>query len=122
MEQLICHCIGDYLFQTDNQALTKKKKGKEGLFACLRHCITYTLPFLFLQVASLKACLVIFISHLIIDRTDIVLHFLVWKNSAQTKDNFGSNADRPFVITFWLYVITDNVFHIICNYLAIKYL
>jgi hypothetical protein len=28
---------------------------------------------------------------------------------------------RHFFITIWLYIITDNTFHLLCNYFAIKY-
>ena len=49
MLQLIIHGIGDFFIQTDWQALNKKKAGWIGFFACLKHCITYSLPFLFIE-------------------------------------------------------------------------
>ncbi len=143
MLQLILHGIGDYFIQTDWQALNKKKKGKLGLWACLKHCITYSLLFFF--IADWKAVSVIFITHFIIDRTNIVAYLLAIKNGAYTTSslsttnpdgsvtvkikkegyyitNFGFTHDRPFAITIWLYIICDNLLHIICNYLALKYL
>ena len=37
-------------------------------------------------------------------------------------ENFGFERSRPFAISIWLYIICDNLLHIICNYLALKYL
>lgn len=140
MLQLILHGIGDYYLQTDWQALNKKKKGGLGLWACLKHCITYSLPFLF--IGSWKAVLIIFITHFIIDRTNLVAYLLAIKNNVKKtikaeKDygmtgyydravydisNFGFGLERPFTITIWLYIICDNLLHIICNYVALRYL
>lgn len=140
MLQLIIHGIGDYFLQTDWQALNKKKSGWVGFWACLKHCITYSLPFLF--IGSWKAVLIIFITHFIIDRTNIVAYALAikngvwkwkynWDNDNQANppnlqvpdiSNFGFGLDRPFAISIWLYIICDNLLHIICNYLALRYL
>ena len=120
MEQLILHGIGDYLFQTDYQALNKKKKGIVGFYACFCHCLTYSLPFLF--IGNWKSVLAIFISHFIIDRTQIVAWLIAMKNGEKTIENFGFNKEKPFAVSIWLYIITDNLIHIICNYLSIKYL
>ena len=136
MLQLILHGIGDYFLQTDWQALNKKKPGWLGFWACLKHCITYSLPFKF--IGSWGAVFVIFVTHFIIDRTNIVAYALAWKNGVKKKSeivnyagesnmvydisNFGFGKERPFAITIWLYIICDNLCHIICNYLVIKYL
>jgi hypothetical protein len=133
MLQLILHGIGDYVLQTDEQALNKKNDGFYGFKCCLIHCITYSLPFLF--IGSWKAVLAIFISHFIIDRTNVVSYALAVKNGVKKftntnsegewvydTSNFGFGLNRPFAITIWLYIITDNLLHIICNYLALKYL
>jgi hypothetical protein len=143
MLQLILHGIGDYFLQTDWQALNKKKPGRMGLWACLKHCLTYSIPFLL--IASPLAVSVIFVTHFIIDRTHLVDYALAWKNGVykwspnlvyeedveagtfEAKkilniDNFGFGMERPFPITIWLYIICDNLCHIICNYLVIKYL
>jgi hypothetical protein len=34
--------------------------------------------------------------------------------------NFGFGLDRPFAITIWVYIICDNLLHIICNYIALR--
>lgn len=141
MLQLILHGIGDYFVQTDTWALNKKKKGLFGLWCCFIHCFTYSLPFLF--IGSWLATLVIFVTHFIIDRTNIVAYALACKNNVKTTvkvpltdnrhfeyyykkvydiSNFGFGKERPFAITIWLYIICDNICHIICNYLALKYL
>ncbi len=127
MIQLILHGIGDYFLQTDEQALNKKKKGFYGFCACLAHCLSYSIPFFF--IGTWKAVLVIFITHFIIDRTNIVAYALAFKNGIRKPgfrnydiSNFGFGLNRPFAITIWLYIITDNICHIICNYLALKYL
>ena len=138
MIQLILHGIGDFFIQTDKWALNKKKKGLYGFWCCLIHCITYSLPFLF--IGSIDAVLVIFITHLIIDRTNLIAYLIAIKNNVRSVDkigfwgmaaikykkydisNFGFSKERPFAITIWLYIICDNLCHIICNYLALKYL
>ncbi len=120
MIQLILHGIGDYILQTDNQALSKKNKGLYGFYQCLIHCTTYSLPFLF--IGSYAAVLAIFITHFIIDRTNIVAWGLAYKNGIRTIENFGFGLHRPFAISIWLYIIVDNLIHIICNYLALKFL
>jgi hypothetical protein len=44
------------------------------------------------------------------------------KNLAGHKAPDWWGKPRHFFITIWLYIITDNTFHLLCNYLAIKYL
>lgn len=133
MEQLLLHAIGDYWLQTDKQALGKKNKGWYGTKMCFFHCLTYSLPFLL--IASWKAVLVIFITHYIIDRTKLVDYMIAIKNSTTRKtggkcgleweydiSNWGFDITRPKFLTLWLYIACDNILHLICNYLAIKYL
>lgn len=140
MLQLILHGIGDYFIQSNKWALNKKNKGSFGLWCCFIHCLTYSVPFLF--IGSWLATLVIFVTHFIIDRTNIVAYALAWRNNVKTISriplnhshipyydkviydisNFGFGKERPFPITIWLFIICDNLCHIICNYLALKYL
>lgn len=135
MEQLILHGIGDYFLQTDYQGLNKKNPGTKGFLICLKHCIAYSLPFLL--IGSIEAVLVIFITHFIIDRTNLVAYLLAMKNNVKKEvspeggwsfpymydiTNFGFGHNRPFAISIWLYIISDNILHIICNYLALKYM
>lgn len=128
MLQLILHGIGDYYLQTDYQALNKKKMGSAGFWVCLKHCITYSLPFFF--IGSWQAVSAIFLTHFIIDRTNIIAYAIAIKNNCKINiywngydiSNFGFAKERPFAISIWLYIICDNLAHIICNYFALKYL
>jgi len=120
MEQLFLHLIGDYIIQNDWMALNKKLKTLKGELACQIHCILYSLPFIL--IGSWEAVIAIYISHYILDRTNIVSYFLALRNGVDNIKNFGFSESRPFAITIWLLIITDNIFHLIFNYLALKYL
>lgn len=137
MIELILHGIGDYFLQTDKQAVGKKHKGLYGFKCCLIHCITYSLPFLF--IGSYTAVLAIFISHFIIDRSNLVAYIIAIKNDTKKPrvpdgkmeysfpdmydiSNFGYGLQRPFALSIWLYIICDNLLHIICNHLALRFL
>ena len=120
MIQLLLHLIGDFIIQNDWMALNKKKISWKGELACQIHVITYSLPFLF--IGSWQSVLAIYISHYIIDRTNIIAWFLALRNGVSNIDNFGFGKERPFAVTIWLFIITDNTFHVICNYLALKFL
>jgi len=120
MEQLLLHLFGDYVLQNDWMALNKKNRGLTGLLACLTHCILYGLPFLL--ITNYIAVLSIILTHFIIDRTNIVAKFLAIRNNVDNIDNFGFAKNRPFALSIWLLIITDNTFHLIINYLLIKYI
>ncbi|CAK0747802.1 conserved hypothetical protein [Gammaproteobacteria bacterium] len=136
MEQILLHLFGDYFLQTDKQALNKKKSS----YHCLLHCLSYSLIFLF--IASWKAVVVIGVTHFIIDRWSVVPYLIAIKNQTKKEvidkksykgkgsypikmvydiSNFGFAIDRPFVLSIWLMIITDNTFHLIINYFAIKW-
>lgn len=97
MEQFILHLIGDYLVQNDWMALNKKKMTWLGELACQIHCISYSLPFLF--ITSWQAVLVIYLSHYLLDKTNIVGWFLAIRNGVFNVENFGFGKERPFAIT-----------------------
>lgn len=132
MLQFILHLVGDYWLQTDWQAIHKKKPGPEGMRACFFHCLTYSLPFLL--IGRWWQVLLIFLTHYIIDRTHLVEWMIAVKNGALLTPedyldedhrhpvNFGFRKDRPVVLTLWLYIACDNILHIICNYLILRYL
>ena len=124
MEQLLIHLFSDYWLQNDYMALNKKKDFKVALL----HSFVYTLPFLLLT-RSFLALFVIFITHAIIDGTDIVNQlnqiknwnfkdFFIW---GENKIFDGYEANRPPFLRVWLIIIQDNILHLIINYLAIKY-
>jgi hypothetical protein len=120
MIQLGLHLIGDYIIQNDWMALNKKLITLRGELACQIHCISYAL--LFLVIGSWKAVLVIYITHYILDRTNIVVKALAIRNGIKSTKNFGFGLRRPFAISIWLYIITDNTIHLILNWLALKFL
>ena len=120
MVQLGLHLIGDYIIQNDWMALNKKKSGWLGHLACQIHCVTYALPFLF--IGSWQAVAAIYATHFIIDRYRLVDWFLAVRNGVFHIRNFGFGEERPALITVWLYIITDNIFHLLCNYLALRFL
>lgn len=125
MMQLILHGIGDYVVQTNKWAIGKKNKGLYGFMCCLKHCVTYSLPFKF--IGSWWAVLVIFLTHFIIDRSQLVAYFLAIKNNVKYRHmydirNYGFPQLTPPYLSIWLLFITDNIFHIICNFISLKYL
>ena len=88
---IICHCLGDYFFQTEYLALNK---GKNNYFLFV-HCVTYCVSFILKFGLSWKIYL-IFIIHFFTDllkakydyislETDQIIHYLfalvfVYKN------------------------------------------
>lgn len=133
MEQLLCHLVADYWLQNDWMATNKKKKW----FPAIVHGFIYTLPFLLLT-HSFMALLVIGVTHIIIDHTDIVCKLNQIKNWDFRQDNYAfldsqtplgeimvpvkdGYFGRPFAIRVWLIIIQDNILHLLINYLAIKY-
>lgn len=71
MIQLILHLIGDYVTQSDWMAQNKTKS----IWAAFCHATVYSLPFL--AISSLNAWLVIWGTHLLIDRFRLA-RYVVW--------------------------------------------
>jgi hypothetical protein len=138
--QLILHWLGDYVLQSDWMALNKAKN----TFICMVHCALYSLPFgLFLPLHA-SQMLFILLSHFLIDRFGLARYIIWIKNHLNPElkyypwiictktgyrdgpmEGFGTLVDqscgiRPYFLTIWLLIITDNGLHIICNYLAIN--
>jgi hypothetical protein len=118
--QVLLHFIGDYILQNHWMSVNKKKKGFIGFLACLIHCLTYSLPFLF--IGSIPAVFVIFVSHFIIDRWNIVPWFIAVKNGTFHIKNCGFPADTPSWLSVWLMIIIDNIIHVSCNMAALEFL
>jgi hypothetical protein len=142
--QLICHAVGDYLFQSDWMA---NKKTSNWLPAIL-HATTYTAAFLLLTT-SWAALLIIGGTHALIDRYRLV-RYLIWaknflappqeeewdqprEEGALPKvttwwhpwsecSGTGYHKDKPPWMTVWLMIITDNLLHVIINAVALYYL
>jgi len=108
MEQLLCHLLGDYLLQTSWMALNKSKRW----WPAIVHVSIYTSVFLLLTT-SIPALLVIGGTHLLIDHYQFPK---IWFNAVRGKE------DSPEWFLMWLYVIQDNSWHLIINFLALRYL
>ncbi|OFD42206.1 hypothetical protein BWGOE3_34590 [Bacillus mycoides] len=101
----IGHKIGDYLLQTDYQAVNKK----DNWIALISHCFIYTLAvsimaYVFVGFFNWTAIFILFISHIIIDRKI----FLNWwaKNIKRIRDT-EETAVQPGLIEL------DQAFHYI---------
>jgi hypothetical protein len=125
-DQLVLHVIGDYVLQSQWMATEKVTKTR----AALAHVALYTLPFLVLS-QSVEVLLTIAGTHFVIDRWRLARHVCWFKNflappgsNPSWKDCSGTGypANLPPWLSTWLLIITDNLMHILCNGLAIKYL
>jgi len=139
MEQIIAHMFGDYILQSDWMAINKSKK----TWPCVVHVVLYTACFLFITT-SVKALVIIAITHFVIDRFGLA-RYLVWlKNHIAPKSYMktfkdcdiewqrryqpwrnctmtGYDDSRPVWLTVWLTIAADNTLHLLCNYAAVKY-
>ena len=133
-QSLLIHLVSDYWLQNDWMATNKKKQW----IPAIVHGIIYTLPFLILT-RSIPALLVICITHIIIDHTNIVSRLNQIKNWNFKEDNYSffdtvtplkqymipikdGYYGRPTSIRIWLIIIQDNILHLVINYLALLYL
>ena len=107
MDYLIGHLVGDYLLQNEWQAKNKKLPGFMGWLACLVHCSLWTLSVLFFTGWwSLKLGILVFLSHIVLDRTNLVVWYM--RVAGKGKD-------------FWLCVVCDNVIHLVFLWLIARY-
>lgn len=122
MLQLILHLTGEYLLQNDWMADNKGKNTLKGYYACLVHCIFYTLPWLLL-LFTYRQCAIIFITHFLIDKYKLPILWIRLKNNNWNKhvENYGYSVDKPKWMSVWLFIIVDNTFHLIANYIAVNY-
>jgi hypothetical protein len=132
-DQLVAHAIGDYIFQSDWMANNKRKND----WAATIHALTYTLPFVFITQVPL-ALWFIFFTHYLVDRYGLA-RFVVWLKNwpFETYEVPGSidgyatrlkpitptgyDADKPPFLAVWLFIIADNIIHVLCNGLVIWY-
>lgn len=119
MLQLIAHLVGDYLLQNDWVAANKKAYNLRGWLACFIHCVLYTLCFA--GICDFNQLLIIFSSHFVVDKFGLAEYWVRLINWNLNGNNFGFSADKPKYMSVWLLIITDNIIHIIFNYLIIKY-
>lgn len=137
-DQLLIHAIGDYIIQSDWMAVEKTKKN----MAALAHALSYSLCFLFLT-NSIPALFIIFSTHFIIDRWRLARYICWAKNFLAPKhvefitpekvillrnapwsecQATGYSPGKPLWMSVWLMIVCDNIMHVICNGLALKYL
>jgi hypothetical protein len=120
-DQILAHLIGDYILQSHWMATEKTKQS----FAAAVHAATYTLPFLFLT-QSAPALAFIIGTHFLIDRFRLA-RYVVWiKNgyafSGAATTPTGYRDDVPPWLAVWLLIIADNILHLVCNGLALRFL
>lgn len=133
MLQILFHLIGDYIIQNSIISSKKKEKSPMGYLYCTFHCFSYAILFLF--ITNWVGAVAIFTMHFIIDKWNIVGYFMALKNNVwyqridqtgtrATKrlnlNNYGSPVNLNSQIAFWLYVINDNVVHVVMNYSIIR--
>jgi len=130
---LFGHLFGDYFFQNNWMAQSKKKKGFEGTLACFIHCFMYTVIIIgFLSVIpyslSASQVILIFLSHWILDRYDFIQHWCEingirsWKSEIEGKDMNDPATVRDSVnISFGAFVNTvqDNTLHLFLMWLIL---
>ena len=120
MEQLLLHLFGDYVVQNNWMAKWKVRRS----WPCFVHALTYSIPFALLTT-SLPALAMIFGTHFLIDRWSLAKYLMTWKgalpNSVYT---YEDGVAWPVYIgnQFFVYVAADNTFHLIINFLALKFL
>jgi hypothetical protein len=119
MVQLLLHLIGDYLFQNDWIAKHKARNGREGAMACIIHCVLYSVGFL--AAFGGHVGLLVGLAHYIIDRNNLTIYWIQLINFRFTKYNFGFDSSKPVYLSQWLYIGYDNIFHLLCNFVIIKY-
>lgn len=124
-DQLLCHAVGDYVLQSHWMATKKTTRSS----AAAAHASAYALPFLALRPSPL-AVLAIVATHFVIDRWRLA-RFVVWAKEwiAPARplpwaacSSTGYGPDVPPWLAVWLLIIADNVLHVLCNGLALRYL
>lgn len=132
MTQLILHLIGDYVTQSDWMAQNKTKS----TWAAFCHATVYSIPFL--PISSFPAWLVIWATHLLIDRFRLA-RYVVWAKNVIGDAAFWTNhnrhirehvipkydtptgypSDAPPWMAVWLLIAADNTLHLAINAAAI---
>ena len=115
--QILCHLIGDYLFQNSWMALNKTSKW----FAAAVHAFIYSLAFIFLT-QSPYALLFIFGTHCVVDRFRLPRYF-IWVINGRPEGGLenGYSPNLPPWLSTWLLIIVDNTFHMLLNGTAIYF-
>lgn len=106
---IIGHLVGDYLLQNDWMAQGKKQSS----FICAVHCLLWTLAVCVCgYVSDLAIMLVLFVTHFLQDRTNIIR---VWM------DFVGQKQFATGVLAPWSIIVVDNVWHLFTIYLLWRF-
>jgi hypothetical protein len=120
-DQILAHLVGDYILQSHWMATEKTKQS----FAATLHALTYTVPFLFLT-KNPQALAFICLTHFVIDRFRLARWVVWFKNGHGFPHGkitaTGYPDDVPPWLSVWLLIIADNVLHLICNGIALKWM
>ena len=152
MLQLIIHGIGDYILQSDYMAMNKSKKTIPCLIHVLiytslflfltfswkallviggTHFIIDRFPIIVRRLIWMKNHINPWLSYPPFEYCDLTgYHDDNPYNTKKVSDNEKDimyklpywGPPRLFVVTIWLYIITDNLLHLTINYFALKYL
>lgn len=125
--QLFAHFFGDYILQAGDVATTKSTTSR----ICRYHVGLYLITFI-LMGASFSALCVVGVTHYLIDRyrlpkyliylKDHLLAFDIPKRPWRPMTDTGMSPETPIYLATWLFIITDNLIHIVINNLALHYL
>jgi len=127
---LFGHLFGDYLFQNDWMALNKKNEW----WPCLIHCYIYTICIIaflmplvhnFDYVRAVLLILGIFLSHLVLDRTNLIDRWFrftkgrSWKrlNTFYAKKEKEVEDIAKVVFTAIVQTVADNTIHLLLMYI-----
>lgn len=118
MKALIAHLCGDYIVQTDYQALAKVQRTREGVTAAILHAVGYTACFLPLTRNPIRLA-VIGVTHGLLDHYR-PLPALIHRKDVLLSPS-GWPATKPTEMPFWLHVVIDNTCHLILNEIALTW-
>jgi len=111
------HFVGDYLLQTERMAKVKTVKFKQGILACVIHCIIYTLSICVLSWHfSPMFMSLVFLSHYPIDRWSLGEKWLKLIKGRNIKQSFYSELsyrDIDLSFSVLVYTVVDNTIHLL---------
>lgn len=109
---IIGHLVGDYLLQNDWMANNKKRSS----IICAIHCTLWTFSVcVFAGWWTWQAFAVLWLTHFIQDRTQIILWWMRLKWKDQTL--FATAPMAP-----WSIIVVDNVWHIVTIWAVWRFL
>lgn len=127
---LLGHLIGDYIFQTHHQALTKTSSWLHATVHACTYTLAYAGVFVLLDLTlSWQSALVIGGSHLLIDRWRLAKYVNYAKNmlapapyrpKSMTPTGYPEGTSESLALA--LLILTDNTIHLTINTFAIFYL